>query len=207
VSEGSEAREERCRLAALAASGPLMLLVAPAVLAFDGERSIAGTVQGDPRALGVIALFFVWPLLAGALGLRGAVLRRAPGAAAYAVPAVLHALAAGALLLLLGAEMFERRHTRGDPVAWAVMVTGALVIYVMARGFRREGWHRWAQLVAGLWLCHVSFAVSLWFGRSEVYDPPAMGGWLQLFGLAAALPAIAWAAAPRRGLPDRGSDT
>jgi hypothetical protein len=188
------AREERCRLATIAASGPLVLLLAPVFLPFDGDRSMLHHVHLD--VIVVLLLVYSWPLLVGVVGLRSALARRPPNTLTFAVPAVLHALAA-AFALLGTISAMTSRFARLEPIAVAFLGLPLLVLYLLIRGFRRRGFHRWAQLVAGMWLCHLAFVLMLVFD-SGLGEAPALGMWLLLFACAAAAPAVVWSLLPQQ---------
>jgi len=190
------AREERCRLATLAASGPLILLLSPLVLPFAGDRSLLHDTRHDTSARLILIAVYVWPLLVGVVGLRGALARRAPPTFAFAAPAVVHALAAGATLLSVIASM-TKAYTSGEPLAWALLGLSATALYLLLRGFRRRGFHRWAQLVAGVWIGHAAFALMM-VVDGGLAAAPALGTWLLLFAAAAAAPGVAWALVPAR---------
>lgn len=190
-------REERHRLAVLAASGPILLLLGPLVLPTFDDRSFFTAARGEAGPLVILACIFFWPLFVGALSLRRGLARRAPGTAAYLVPAVLHLLAASGIALLLLTAAFERTRARESPgVGMGIVLTFAAV-YVMARGFRRRGWERWAQLVAGMWLGYAVFAIMVAVEGRGAFDPPETGGFVLLFALSMAAPAVAWILWPK----------
>jgi hypothetical protein len=154
-----EALEERYRLAVLVASGPLVLLLGPVVLPLFDDRSFLASTRGEVAPLAILFGIFFWPLFVGVLGLRRTLARRAPGTAAFAVPAVVHLLAAigGALLLL--AVLGDKQRARESSGVWLSLGMALATAYVIARGFRRKGWERWAQIVAGLWLGYAAFTL------------------------------------------------
>jgi hypothetical protein len=128
---GEGPREERYRLASVAAGVPLVLLVAPIVLPVDGSRTLLGEAMREPVPLLIVLFLMAWPMLAGAFSLSLGLRRRLPGAVAHAVPAVLYTLASGATALLLFAALLSQRHAREEPAvplsAFAfVLAVGAL---------------------------------------------------------------------------------
>jgi hypothetical protein len=196
---GVVAREERYRLAALATGAPMILLVAPLILPFDDGRSLLESLRRHIADMVILILIFGWPLFVGAVSLRGALARRAPGTAAYAVPAVPHLIAAGLAVLLLFTALLKESSAAREPGVWAALIGGVLVLYLLARGFRRTGWGRWTQLIAGMWVAYASCAaLFLSVDRRGLLDPPALGTWIFLFALSAAAPGVGWALWPRR---------
>lgn len=193
-----EAREERARLAAIAAAAPLALLFAPAVLPFEGDRSLLASAHRDSTAVLMIGLVFGAPLFVGAFGLWRALTRRPPHGLAFGLPAALHVLGALGVIGVLGAALTKERRVLEEPAAWAALVAAALVIYLLARGFRRHGFDRWAQLVAAAWLSHAAVAGVLWLADRDTLMSPAVGGWLYVFGVVAAAPIVAWSLFARR---------
>lgn len=191
-------REDRFRLAVLAASGPLLLLALPVVLPVLDERSLLAATRGHFEGLAILAAVFTWPLFVGALGLLRGRSRSAPGTAACAVPGVLHALGGMAAVILLGALLGERSRARESLAVWAAVAAALATVYVVARGARRRGWERWAQLVASVWLFHLMGVMVIGADGRGAFDPPEVGGWIELFALAAAAPAVGFILWPRR---------
>jgi hypothetical protein len=191
-------REERFRLACVAAALPLALLAVPFCLPYDRDRSLIGEALREPVALVIVGPLVVWPILLGAISLLRGLARKAPGMLAYAVPAVLYTLSSAGLALLLAYAFAVERGARVPIVAAGVMA-GLGGAYLLLRGFRRAGWERWAQLVAGMWFGQGMLTSLFALGDpSDVGQPPA-GGWILLFALGAFLPIWAWALWPRKG--------
>jgi hypothetical protein len=84
------------------------------------------------------------------------------------------------------------------PGVWISLGMALATAYVIARGFRRKGWERWAQIVAGLWLGYATFTLVVAAETRDMFDPPASGGWVLLFALSAAAPAVGWILWPKR---------
>lgn len=198
--EGGE-REERYRLAAVAASVPLMLLTSPLFLPVFDNKSFLDQARREPSALAVVSFLFFWPLLVGALGLRAGIVRRAPGKVAFAVPAALYMLGALATHVVLFGIMCGRSHARQETVASVVAICSLLVVYILGRGFRRTGWERWGQLVAGAWMLCALWSTLIAAERRGPFDGPELGAWMWLFALSAATPAAAWILWPKRKSP------
>ncbi len=196
---GKGPREERYRLASIAAGIPLVLLIAHIVLPVDGRRTLLGEAMSEPAPLLVVMFLMAWPILAGARSLSGGLRRRLPGLAAYAVPAVIYTLASGAMGLLLSAAFLASRQARREPAVPLSAVACALAVYLLLRGFRRDGWERWAQLVVGLWLAHGTISAVLLFGEGSLDLAFTPGGWVLLFDLGMLAPIAAWILWPRRG--------
>jgi hypothetical protein len=193
-----EAREERARLATLAAAVPLMLCVAPLVLPFEDDRSLLHAARRDATAVLIVGLAFGFPLFLGAFGLWRALIKRPPHGLAFGLAAAPHILLATALIVMVVSTLSRHGSMDREPGAWAAVLAAAVVIYLLARGFRRRGFHRWAQLVAGAWLAHATFAGVLWAADRDLLVIPAIGGWLYLLGVTAAAPIVLWSLFARR---------
>ena len=194
-------REERYRLAAIAAGVPLLLLAVPLVVpiglrrsAFiEGARARADRLpdRDGPRALvdpDGRALVDVRPPPPG------------PGHRALrharrdVHPGVGRRRRAG-----------RRRPPRGagtvreGPVVAAVTIGCSAAVFLLLRGFRRAGWERWAQLVAGVWLGQGSLTLLAVFADESPAGPQEAGSWILLFAVSALAPIVIWALWPRMG--------
>ncbi|MFT3772948.1 MAG: DUF2330 domain-containing protein [Minicystis sp.] len=190
-------REDGYRLAALGASVPLMLLIAPVFLPYVSGRSLLGEARHDPGAAVILLGIFFWPLFVGTLGLLRGLARRAPGKAAFAVPAVLHLFAAAGLAFALCVAVSSKVKAQEEPVAWLALFLSFAALYVIIRGFRRAGWERWAQIVAGVWMLHAVGTLVIAADGHGMFDPPELGAFLVLFALSAGTPAVAWILWPK----------
>jgi hypothetical protein len=117
---------------------------------------------------------------------------------AFAVPAVLYALASGGLALLLVFAFVNQSEAR-EPLVAAGVVACTAADYLLVRGFRRAGWERWAQLVAGMWLGHGAIALLFTFANGSPFAEPSAAGWILLFAMGVLLPIVGWALWPRKG--------
>jgi hypothetical protein len=196
---GQGPREERYRLASVAAGVPLLLLVAPLVMPLQGGRSLLGAATREPIALLIVGGLVLWSLLTGGLSLAYGLRRRVPGTLAFAVPAVVYALPTGGLAFL---ALFALGKVHGEAetgIAALTALSCSLAVYLLLRGFRRGGWERWAQLVAGVWLAHGTIALLMVFGDASLAGDQDAGAWVLLFALSALAPIVGWALWPRRG--------
>jgi hypothetical protein len=194
----AEPSEEHHRLAVLAASGPLLLLLAPLLLPLDDRGPMYTSARHEPGVFAILAFFFFWPLFVGAVGLRGALTRRAPGRAAYALPAVVQMLGMLGLALLIAQELSRPWRSRTQPGFVAALVLSVVTLLVLLRGFWRTGWVRYAQVVAGMWLVFLTGVLLTSTDSRDLFDPPESGGWVLLFALSAAAPAVGWILTRRR---------
>lgn len=209
---GRGPREERYRLASVAAGIPLLLLVTPILVPLDGgHRSPLAHATREPVALLLAIGFVLWSLLVGSLCLAYGLRRQVPRTAVFAVPAVVYAVVSGGAAALFVALLAEKRHAREQPVIYAAAIACGLAFYLLARGFRRGGWERWAQLVAGVWLGQGTIELLVVFGDSSPAGDQPAGAWVLLFALGALAPIVGWALWPRRGeemlrrgVPERG---
>ncbi len=191
--------EERHRLTVLAASGPLILLLAPMLLPLDDTGPILRLADRDPGVFALFVLLFAWPLLVGVVGLVRGRTRKAPGTALFAVPAVAQMLATLGLGLMLVQVLDNKRRARESIAIWAACALCAFTLYVLGRGFRRTGWTRFAQVIAGTWLVFFTGTLIVGSQARDLFDPPMSGGWVLLFALSAAAPAVGWLVSRRRG--------
>jgi hypothetical protein len=190
-------REEIHRQAAIAASAPLMLLCAPFFAPIGPEESILQAAWREPAVLAIAGLVMLWPFGLGAVSLWRGLRRRAPGKVGFGVPAVVEVLATGGLSLLIVLLMADERRIREQPLVWLGALAGVAAVYLTARGFRRDGWTRWVQLLAGAWLFYVQGALLLAGAGAPFFSWPELGAWLFLFALSALAPLFAWALWPR----------
>jgi hypothetical protein len=197
VAEAEARREEQHRVAVLGAAVPLLLLSAPLVLPLDGKGPVLSAVAKDPL-VAAVAVVFLWPVFVGLVGLLRARSRRAPGTAAFAVPAVITLLGTALVSLLLVMLIDEKRRAREAPSVWVALALCVLTLYVVGRGFRRKGWARWSQLSAGVWMFFVAGTVLMALETRSLFTQLESGGWVWLFALSAAAPAMVWSVLARR---------
>lgn len=193
-----EQHEEQHRLAVLAASGPLLLFLAPLLLPLDDRGPMYTGALREPALLAILAFVFFWPFFVGAVGLRRGLTRRAPGLAAYAVPAVVQMLGMLGLALVMAQELSRPWRSHTPPGLVAALVFSVVTVLVLLRGFWRKGWARYAQVVAGVWLVFLTGVLVISSESRDIFDPPESGGWLLLFALSAAAPAVGWILTRRR---------
>lgn len=198
IDEATAQSEEQHRIAVLAASGPLLLFLAPLVLPLDDRGPMYMGALHEPALMAILAFLFFWPLFVGAVGLRRALTRRAPGLAAYAVPAVVQMLGMLGLALLIAQDLNRPWRSRTPPGQVAALVLSVVTVLVLLRGFWRKGWARYAQVVAGMWLVFLTGVLLMSADSRDVFDPPESGAWLLLFALSAAAPAVGWILTRRR---------
>lgn len=192
-------REERYRLASVAAGAPLLLLAAPLLAPDAHGRWPIHDATREPSALVLAVGLLAWSLLTGTLSLTYGLRRRVPGTAAYAIPAVVYLLACGGIAFLAFAALLKVRRTSEGPAITAAAIACSAAVLVLIRGFFRGGWERWAQLVAGVWMGHGTLSVLIVLGADSPAADQPLGPWLLLFGLGALAPIVAWALWPRRG--------
>ncbi len=195
---GRGPREERYRLAAVAAGVPVALLAAPLVAPIHG-RSIMDEVSREPILSLIVLGLVLWSLSTGGISFIYGLRRRVPGAAVFAMPAVVFALASGAIAFILLVAIARQREAREAPAAAMAAIACTLAVYLLLRGFVRGGWERWAQLVAGVWLGQGAIAMLLLFGDAPPLGPQELVPWLLLFVMSALAPVVLWALWPRRG--------
>jgi hypothetical protein len=192
---GPDAREERYRIAAAAAGAPVLLFVAPFVTSVHGEESALQDAMRHGPDLVFVGALLAGPLFIGGMSLVKGLRRWAPpGLAAFAVPAVLYALAAAAIMLMAGAVVASKGP---EPLLAAPGLLALAALLLILRGFRRKGWERWGQLVAGVWVWHLVLALLMAL-EATGFSSPALGPWLFLFALGAVAPIVGWALWPRR---------
>lgn len=194
-----EVREDRIRLAVVAASGPVLLLLAPVFLPFDGRRSLIEESARDGAVAFLVALLYAAPLYVGAWGLiRGLRRSPAPGKVAYGVPAAAQIVAGVVFAVLMIAQMARRSTMRTHGGLWLMILAAAAVSALALRGFRRSGWDRWAQLVGAVWLSQATFMLAVSMEQRDLFEEPTLAAWIVMFALAAAAPAVGWALRPLR---------
>ena len=192
---GAGAREERYRIAAAAAGLPVLLFVAPFVTSVHGEESALQDAMRHGPDVVFVGVLVAGPLFIGGVSLFKGIRRRpSPGLAAFAVPAVLYALAAASIVLVAGAIVASNGP---EPLLAAPGLLALAALLLILRGFRRKGWERWGQLVAGVWVWHLVLALLMAL-EATGFSYPAFGPWLFLFALGAVAPIVGWALWPRR---------
>lgn len=195
---GTGPREERYRLAAMAAGVPLVLLDAPLVLSADGERSLLREALREPVAIPVLLFFLAWPVWVGGVSLAYGRRRKVPARGLFVVPALLYALASALLALAFTVVLANRPRAWDEPLVILGALTGWVAVYLLGRGFRRAGWERWMQLVAGAWLAHGAVESPMLFVDGPLAADQAAGAWIFLFAMACLAPLITWTLWPRR---------
>jgi hypothetical protein len=191
-------REERHRLATLVAGVPLVALAIP-VFAPRANRSLFEEIAREPVALAILLVLLASLFLTAGASLVAGIRRKAPGGAVHAVPTAIHTLLAAGFVLLV---LFAPRGAREEqPLLGASALVCAAAFYLLVRGFRRGGFERWAQLVAGTWLVGGCLALLVSAASSSRLrlSVQTTDQWLVVFALAFSLPALGWALWPRRG--------
>ena len=190
-------REERHRLASLVAGVPLVILVVP-VFAPRRYGSLFEDIARKPVALAILLAVLASLLLTAGVSLVAGIRRKAPGGAVHAVPAAIQTfLAAGFVLLVL---FVARGGSDAQILLGAATLACALGVYFLVRGFRRGGFERWAQLVAGTWVAGGSLVLVVSAASSRSRNLVQTSDmWLVAFAFSFAAPALVWALWPRRG--------
>jgi hypothetical protein len=188
-------REERHRLACLLAGPPLVVLAGP-VFVPRPYRSVLETALREPPFLAVLLALLGSILFTAGVSLVAGLRRKAPGGFAYGVPAVTSSLVAASFAGIVLYAFVHDSHVPAYAVAGAI--PSALSLYPLLRGFRRSGFERWCQLVAGAWLAEGGLVLTICFSSRSRISLQAQDAWLVAFALSFSLSALAWALFPRK---------
>ena len=195
---GRGPREERYRLAAIAAGVPVALLAVPLCAPIHG-RSLIEEASHEPVPFLIVLGLVLWSFLTGGISLVYGLRRRVPGGPLFTMPAVTYALASGGIVVLLLFALGREGARRQEPGAPLAALGCALAFYLLLRGFVRGGWERWAQLIAGVWLGQGTIATLLVFDHGSPLGPQEGAPWVLLFAFSALARIMLWTLWPRRG--------
>ena len=191
--------EERHRLVAMAAAVPLWLVCTPLFLPFASTNdSLVEMADLEPAALAALVAIVFPPLFVGAVGLVRGFRRKAPGKWLFGIPAVCCALVGLGLALIIGIALAFERSARREPFLWVCFALILVAFLRVVRSFGRAGWERFTQLIGGIWLVGVVFAIGMGFSPKPFFQNPSWGDWTFLVGLSALAPLVAFAGSPRK---------
>ncbi len=156
-----------------------------------GEHPVSATVA---------VLHFGVPLIGGTITFARLLRGRVPQPASFwmlAFPELLKAIAVSLAVL----SYVSRMSLDGERMVGLLGVTLLVVTQITAlrKGFRREGWARWAHLLAAMAPWHLFVATALYLEQGSRHPLP--GPRLYLFTSAALLPLLLWTLWPRKSKP------
>lgn len=197
--------ERSSEQAAIALSVVLLGIFFSANLPWIGHQNALQALENRPGSSLIALLHFGMPLVAAAITISRRMRGRIPQRASFwmmAFPELAKALAA---LIALATLVL-----RGDSKAAAIASAGLLLLFALLltalwRGRVREGWSRWAHLLAAMvpWHAFVAVALLLERGGSSLL----LGPKLYLAATMLAFPLMGWVLWPRRGSKEFESKT
>lgn len=189
--------EARYRDASLALSLAFLGLFGSSGLPWFGRRSALEGLDNRPGNIALVVLHFGMPLVAAAITLSRSIRGREPQRPSFLLLTFQELLKAFAGLFALFA--LTRRFSFGTEQIIAVSAVLSMVslqAFALIRGSRREGWARWAHLLAAMVPWHLFVAGALLIEHGSKHPLP--GPWAYFFSVAALLPLMIWVLWPRR---------
>lgn len=188
--------ERGYRDTALIQSMLLIALFFSATLPWFGRRNVFHELDDHPLNAFVVMLHFGMPLIAGAITAARLLRGRTPQRASFWMMTFQELLKAIAAILALIALLIRMSFSPETLAAFAGIVLLVIVqLVALLRGSRREGWERWAHLLAAMTPWHLFVAGALFLEQGNHHPLP--GPQLYFFSVAALLPLMVWALWPR----------
>lgn len=154
---------------------------------------------GRNTTSGILAtLHFGMPLVAAAITLSRLLRGRVPQRGSFwllASQEIFKTLAAVLAAFALISKMHRHRPEEMFAIGGIFLLAG-LVAVALVRGARREGWERWAHLLAMMTPWHLFASAGLLAEMGSKH--PEKGPWMYLFCAATLLPLMLWTLWPRR---------
>ncbi|MCS6902161.1 MAG: hypothetical protein NZX77_20650 [Polyangiaceae bacterium] len=174
-----------------------VILFTSALLPWYQQRNAFHELGEHPVQAIVALLHFGVPLMGSTITFARRLQGRVPQRTSFWMLAVPEMLKAAAASLAILSYLY---HTSFPMEQWIGLLGAAVLVGVqlvaIRRGSQREGWDRWAHLLAAMAPWHLLVGTMLFLEQGSRHLLP--GPWLYLFTAAALLPLLPWTLWPRR---------